>query len=166
MYACPFTPAADAMLTITPRVSSRCGIAACDIQNTPERFTASMRFHSASEISVACAKLMMPATLQSTSSWPKRATQAATASRHAAGSATSSRCATASPPAAAIAATVSARPASATSHAKTCAPSDGEAKRGRATDAGGGAGDEGGSGIESSHAFGLRRPAERESAAG
>ena len=70
MYACPINPAFEAMLTMFPPVSRRCGIAAWLMKNGPERLTARTWFHSSSVVSVACEKRTMPATFARTSRRP------------------------------------------------------------------------------------------------
>ena len=88
VYACPLSAAADAMLTITPRVSSRCGTRPRQEEDAREVH----REHAApsppsADVGDVTRSCMTPATLQSTSSLPKRSTQCATrraaaASRH------------------------------------------------------------------------------------
>src|ERR1019366_3526769 len=123
LYGCDLSPATDAVFTIAPRVARMWGIPAWQVRNWPVRFTAIIRFHSSSVVSVVRRKKPMPATFARTCKPPWRRTASAIASVTAPGFVTSHGRATASPPAARIMPTISSAPFTSTSPQTTRPPS-------------------------------------------
>src|SRR5262245_20134263 len=120
---CALIPAFDAMFTIEPPPSRRCGSAARHTRNVPVRLTASVRCHSSTGSSCVWKNRPIPAQFTTTRGCPRSRHAPATASCTESASETSTLYARATPPCSAMSTAVFSAPSTAMSKHATGAPS-------------------------------------------